>query len=112
MKTGHDFWVTLKPDICSEWRFVLGAEWDGELPVLSPTVCLADLPGFDTPQRVFRLALDCMSPDELSRISQRLALKFGLTAEEAFRELNSNGIPIREEHVDVVTVHHFQRWTD
>lgn len=109
-QSDHDFWVCLDDTRAGEWESVLGPDRGRRLPVTSPIPCLAQLPGFDIPQRVFLLALPVMTPQELMSIAKKLAEKFGLTKDEALLEIHKAGIPIREEHIDAVIVHRPQRW--
>jgi hypothetical protein len=106
----HDFWVTLKPEHAAQWETVLGRERAKRLPIRSPIPILANLPGFDIPQRVFLLALDQLTDIECAAIAAKLAEKFGLTLQEALTELWRAGVPIREEHTAGTIVHHPQRW--
>jgi hypothetical protein len=109
-RSDHDFWITLKDTKAEEWVTLLGPDRGRRLPVMTPIPQLAHLPGFDVPQRIFLLALDCMEPNEIALISGKLAAKFGMTPDEAEEEIRKVGIPIREEHIDGVIVHRPQRW--
>lgn len=106
MNAGHDFWVTISGLRGEEWQRVLGTS---RLPVRTPVPQLAHLPGHTTPQRVFLLALDQMSDEELEKIWRHLAQKFGLTPEQIRAEIDAVGIPILEADT-VVIVHNHLRW--
>jgi len=108
----HDFWVHLKDWIALEWKEAMGPDFDGRLPVTTTVPMLAWLPGFGVPQRVFLLALDQISQEQREAIIHRLSQKFSLSPDEAQEEVQKAGIPIREEHIEVVILHNPQRWID
>src|SRR3954470_16727815 len=106
----HSFWVRLTDSVAAEWHSILGKNPGRWLPVSSPVTVRAELPGFDTDQHVYLLALDVIDPVVITKIAERLAEKFNLTPEEAQAELQTTGIPIWAAHVESVMVRRFQRW--
>lgn len=106
----HDFWVRLNDSVAAHWRDVLGSDYGLWLPIRSPVATWAQLPGFDSDQRVYLLALNVIDPEIMAKLAARLAEKFNLTPEEAQAEMQATGIPILKAHVESVTVRRFQRW--
>lgn len=102
----HDFFVYIDGERGAEWERVAGTR---RFPVRSPIPALAALPGYQTPQRVYLLALDQVEPSRRARILVHLAVKFGLNEAEAAAEIAQAGIPILADQCSVV-VHNPQRW--
>jgi hypothetical protein len=91
--------VTIHGQRGAEWESIAGTR---TFPVLGPVPFLATLPGLGE-RRVFLLDLKAVDADTLLRIARHLKSKFGLTEEEAAREIQAAGIPILEEDCSVCT---------
>lgn len=82
-----------------------------EVCIQSPLPRLAQLPGFDVPQRVYLLDLDALSEDEEARLVQHISTKFGVGEVEVILHLANQGVPILADDC-IVVVDHPQRWID
>lgn len=82
-----------------------------EVCIQSPLPRLANLPGFDVPQRVYLLDLDALTEAEEARLVQHISTKLNVGVEDVILHLHNSGVPILADEC-VVVVDHPQRWMD
>jgi len=103
----HDFWLeVLDPQRVIDFTAVFGS---ARVPIKSPIVTLAGIPGKNSPTRIYELALDQITPDQRSRLIDFIALKFSLPRPDIDEDLDRIGMPILAENT-VITIDHAQRW--
>jgi hypothetical protein len=88
------------PERAEKWRQVFGTD---EVPIVSPVPHLANLPGFDEPQRVYLLALSAVTPGARARLVQQTAERFGLDTAVVDAGLENEGMPILADQVIVTS---------
>ncbi|MBA3716056.1 MAG: hypothetical protein H0W76_27010 [Pyrinomonadaceae bacterium] len=81
------------------------ADWlkvfdSGIVEIISPIPSKGLLPGLGE-REIYLVDLKTLSPDQLKRLHQHLAEKFGGMAEEAAEALEREGLPILAEDVGV-----------
>jgi hypothetical protein len=103
----HDFWLeVLDPQRVADFTAVFGSP---RVPIKSPVVSLAGLPGKNSPTRIYELALDQITPDQRRRLIEFIAAKFHLPGYSVEEDLDAIGMPILAENT-VITIDHAQRW--
>lgn len=65
-----------------------------EVAVLSPFPVMVHLPGFDDPQRVYKLDLGEIAPDEMTRMVEHISTKFNIPSDEVLELIKDRGVPI------------------
>ena len=101
-----DFTVTVtNPERAAQWREMIGSD---TVCVQSPIPEPADLPGHPH-ALIYLVDLHELNPGQIARLVESLSRRFGLSPEEANRELQERGIPILADDC-IVTVAHPQRW--
>jgi|GEM_PF-2566956 len=87
-----DFTVSINnPQRRLEWLDMLGTAC---LHVKSVIPELAMMPGFDEPQPVYYVDLDCLTPQQRQRLIRHLSVRFSLSVEQVERQLEAENIPI------------------
>jgi hypothetical protein len=87
-----DFTVSINnPQRRLEWLDMLDAAC---LHVKSVIPELAMMPGFDEPQPVYYVDLDCLTPQQRQRLTRHLSARLSLSVEQVERQLETENIPI------------------
>lgn len=104
---GRDFAVTINnEDRLRDWIDMFDSV---QVYVQSPVPQIAELPGFDEPQKVFMLDLELISSRQRQKLVNYLANKFGLDPSVVEAGIDEEGVPILAEDC-MVTIHNPQRW--
>lgn len=82
------------------WESMLGSR---SVPVKGWLPERARLPGFNQPQLVYMLDLDAFTDEQRETLAREVGGKFGLSIEEARRELEEHGMPVLAEGCTVST---------
>lgn len=96
----HHFWATIgKQDPRSQhWQPVFGST---TIPIQSPIPQKANLPGYDTPQTVYMLALHALDYDIVNRIIEHIANQFNLPYETVQHQLYTKGVPLLAQNLTI-----------
>jgi len=105
---GKDFIVSIKPgtDRANDFLKVFGSL---DVRVESFIPFLAELPGFDEPQKVYLLDLKWLTNLERRRLCLHLAGKFNIPVEEVESEIDDVGVPILDQDCYLI-LENPQRW--
>lgn len=105
---GKDFILTFKPgsERGKEYALLFGRN---EFQIESFIPELVNLPGFEEPQRCFKLDLKFLNSRERLKLVTHIANKFNLPPLEVDQKLEEEGMPILDEDV-YVAIHNPLRW--
>ena len=79
------------------WRRLFGSD---TVAIKSPVRLRAELPGLGK-RDVYVVDLDKLSPGQLDRVAEEMAVKFAVPLQEVVEGLRSDGLPILADDVSV-----------
>jgi hypothetical protein len=95
------------PERAAEWKAMLGTT---TVPIKSNNPTMAALPGHNKTQMVYMIDLNRITPEQLERIVQRIAIKFEYTIKWVKELLHHHGIPILAKDITVTIYRQQAMW--
>ena len=95
--------ISEKSERAAQWRQVFGAD---TIPLQGVMPQWATLPGFETDQLVYMVAIEQLTPAQRAAVVAHIAERFDLAADLVDAELETYGLPVLADEVTVTTTWH------